>query len=102
MTGPDAGATRFARIRAQLEAAQPTSGWQGALYEFLLFGFKQGWACLFGGLMLALLMATHLFYPTNAPLARYDFLTIGAGAKCSTDRPVTSPGFSSRNSLNRR
>ncbi|MEG3179918.1 DUF817 domain-containing protein [Sphingomonas sp. LT1P40] len=75
-----AGATRFARIRARLEAAQPTSGWQGALYEFALFGFKQGWACLFGALMLALLFATHLFYPADAPLARYDFLTLGAVA----------------------
>ncbi len=42
------GATRFARIRARLEAAQPTEGWQAGVYEFLLFGFKQGWACLFG------------------------------------------------------
>jgi uncharacterized membrane protein YoaT (DUF817 family) len=39
---------------------------------------KQGWACLFGGLMLALLVGTHLFYPEGAPLARYDFLTIAA------------------------
>ena len=47
-------------------------------YEFALFGFKQGWACLFGGLMLALLVATHLFYPDGAALARYDFLTLAA------------------------
>jgi uncharacterized membrane protein YoaT (DUF817 family) len=82
MTGSERrdGATRFARIRARLEAAQPTSGWPAAVYEFLLFGFKQGWACLFGGLMLALLFGTHLFYPANAPIARYDFLTIMAVA----------------------
>ncbi|MBT2187706.1 DUF817 domain-containing protein [Sphingobium nicotianae] len=72
------GATRFARIRARLEAAQPTSGPAAWAYEFLLFGFKQGWACLFGALMLALLLGTHLFYPRTAPLARYDFLTLGA------------------------
>ncbi|HSG34680.1 MAG TPA: DUF817 domain-containing protein, partial [Sphingomonadaceae bacterium] len=42
------------------------------------FGFKQGWACLFGGLMLALLLATHLFYPDDAPLHRYDFITLMA------------------------
>jgi uncharacterized membrane protein YoaT (DUF817 family) len=48
------------------------------LYEFLLFGFKQGWACLFGGLMLALLLGTHFFYPADAPLYRYDFITIMA------------------------
>jgi uncharacterized membrane protein YoaT (DUF817 family) len=73
-----AGATRFARVRARLEARQPRSGWRLWLYEFLLFGFKQGWACLFGALMLALLLGTHFFYPEAAPLARNDFLTIMA------------------------
>ena len=74
------GETRFARIRKRLEAAQPTAGPAAWLYEFLLFGFKQGWACLFGALMLALLLGTHLFYPKDAALARYDFLTLGAVA----------------------
>lgn len=75
---PAVGATRFARVRTRLEAAQPTAGPAAALYEFLLFGFKQGWACLFGALMLALLLATRLWYPASAPLARYDFLTLSA------------------------
>jgi uncharacterized membrane protein YoaT (DUF817 family) len=44
----------------------------------LASGFKQGWACLFGALMLALLLATHFLYPRDAPLARYDFLTLAA------------------------
>jgi len=65
-------------VRARLEAAQRTGGWQSWVYEFLLFGFKQGWACLFGGLLLALLLGTHFFYPVHAALARYDFLVIGA------------------------
>lgn len=43
-----------------------------------MFGLKQGWACIFGGAMLALLMGTALWYPADAPLARYDFLVIGA------------------------
>jgi uncharacterized membrane protein YoaT (DUF817 family) len=47
-------------------------------YEFVRFGIKQGWACLFGGLMLCLLMATHFWYPQGVRLARYDFLVIGA------------------------
>lgn len=47
-------------------------------FEFLMFGLKQGWACIFGGAMLALLMGTALWYPADAPLARYDFLVIGA------------------------
>ena len=43
-----------------------------------MFGFKQGWACLFGALLLALLIATYLFYPQGAWLPRYDFLTLAA------------------------
>ena len=39
---------------------------------------KQGWACLFGALMLALIMATRLWYPAQAPIARYDALVVGA------------------------
>lgn len=70
--------TRFAAIRARLEAITPRPGWQAWLYEFALFGFKQGWACLFGALMLALLLGTHLFYPADALFARYDFLTLAA------------------------
>ena len=77
---PLGDATRFARIRARLEAVQPERGPAAWIYEFLLFGFKQGWACLFGGLMLALLLATHLWYPRDAALARYDFLTLSAVA----------------------
>lgn len=70
--------TRFARVRERLEAYAPPPGWPSGLYELALFGFKQGWACLFGALMLALLLATHLFYPQGAALARYDFLTLAA------------------------
>ena len=41
--------TRFEAVRLRLEAFDPGTGWRLWLYEFLLFGFKQGWACLFGG-----------------------------------------------------
>ncbi|PWE16499.1 DUF817 domain-containing protein [Marinicauda salina] len=51
-----------------------------AVFEFVAFGIKQGWACLFGGLMLALLLGTFLVYPDDAALARYDFLTLSAVA----------------------
>lgn len=49
-------------------------------YEFLRFGIKQGWACLFAGLICALLIGTYLVYPTDAALTRYDFLTLAAVA----------------------
>ena len=51
-----------------------------ALYEFVRFGIKEGWACLFGALMLGLLLATHLWWPAHAPVARYDALTVAAVA----------------------
>ena len=70
--------TRFAEVRLWLEQYEPPRGPLSWLYEFLLFGFKQAWACLFGGLMLGLLLLTHFFYPDNASLARYDFLTLAA------------------------
>jgi uncharacterized membrane protein YoaT (DUF817 family) len=54
-------------------------GWfTSFVFEFVSFGVKQAWACLFGGLMLALLVGSFLFYPDDAPLARYDFLTLAA------------------------
>jgi len=70
--------TRFQTVRLRLESLPAASGWKGWLTEFALFGFKQGWACLFGALMLSLLLGTHLCYPRDAALARYDFLTLAA------------------------
>lgn len=51
-----------------------------AMYELARFGVKQAWACLFAGIMLALILATHLWYPRAAPLPRYDVLTLAAVA----------------------
>ncbi|HRK19938.1 MAG TPA: DUF817 domain-containing protein, partial [Hyphomicrobiaceae bacterium] len=47
-------------------------------YEFVRFGIKQAWACLFAAVMLALIISTYLWYPKGAALARYDFLVLGA------------------------
>jgi len=52
--------------------------WSGAVFEFAAFVIKQAWACLFGGLVLALLLVTFLWYPENLTLSRYDFLTLSA------------------------
>jgi uncharacterized membrane protein YoaT (DUF817 family) len=48
------------------------------VYEFIRFGIKQAWACLFGGIMVALVLTTRLLYPDRAPLLRYDFLFLAA------------------------
>lgn len=47
-------------------------------YEFIRFGVTQAWACLFGGILVGLMLATNAFYPQHAPLARYDFLFLAA------------------------
>ncbi len=51
---------------------------KAAVVEFWWFGLKQAWACLFGGLMLALILATWAFYPEEVALQRYDFLFLAA------------------------
>jgi uncharacterized membrane protein YoaT (DUF817 family) len=56
----------------------PKGGPSGALIEFLVFGLKQAWACLFGGLMLAAVIATHYLWPQGSAFARYDFLFLFA------------------------
>jgi uncharacterized membrane protein YoaT (DUF817 family) len=48
------------------------------LAEFILFGLKQAWASLFAGLMLALLVVTHLVWQPDWPIYRYDAIFIGA------------------------
>ncbi|MGL4495376.1 MAG: DUF817 domain-containing protein, partial [Beijerinckiaceae bacterium] len=48
------------------------------LSEFLIFGFKQAWACLFGGIMLGLIIVTKMIWNPAWPLARYDFLFFAA------------------------
>ncbi len=45
--------------------------------EFIAFGLKQAWACLFGGSLLFLILLTQWWYPFDS-LHRYDFLFIAA------------------------
>jgi uncharacterized membrane protein YoaT (DUF817 family) len=83
---PNSGARHWAPLARFIAAEARIGAWAAqrrsthALYEFTRFGIKQGWACLFGALMLALLIGTHLFYPKGAWLARYDFLVVAAVA----------------------
>jgi len=48
------------------------------LIEFFVFGVKQAWACLFGGLMVAAIIITGFYYPADLGLERYDFLFLFA------------------------
>jgi uncharacterized membrane protein YoaT (DUF817 family) len=56
----------------------PSTGAAAVLVEFLVFGLKQAWACLFGALMLAIIVAARLWYPEDAIVARNDAVTIAA------------------------
>ncbi|MDB5587072.1 MAG: hypothetical protein JWP26_2042 [Devosia sp.] len=76
---------QFTSVEARIDAAAhrvlamlPQSGPAGALVEFLVFGIKQGWACLFGGLMLAMMPLTRLWWPDGIGLARYDLWFVAA------------------------
>jgi len=70
--------TRFHEIRIRLESHVATSRLNGFIWEFFLFVFKQGWACLFGAIILGLLLLTKWFWPHHGWLARYDFLFLAA------------------------
>jgi uncharacterized membrane protein YoaT (DUF817 family) len=65
------------RARRYLASA-PASRIRPKLTEFVVFGLKQGWACIFGAALLAVLLAARLWYPDGAGLARNDFLTLAA------------------------
>jgi uncharacterized membrane protein YoaT (DUF817 family) len=60
------------RVRGQL-ARMP---WW--LSEFILFGLKQAWACLFAGIMLGLMITTKFAWQPDWWLHRYDFLFLTA------------------------
>jgi uncharacterized membrane protein YoaT (DUF817 family) len=48
------------------------------LAEFVMFVLKQGWACLFGGLLLAAIIGTKLVWQPDWPVQRYDALFVFA------------------------
>jgi uncharacterized membrane protein YoaT (DUF817 family) len=66
-----------ARAHAWLDGA-PTDGIRSRFVEFLVFGAKQAWACVFGGALLAVILAARLWYPDETWLARNDALTLAA------------------------
>jgi uncharacterized membrane protein YoaT (DUF817 family) len=78
---------RFTSVEQAIDAyahrfldRSPLSGRRAWITEFVVFGLKQGWACIFGAAMLAVLVGTKLWYPDGAALARNDFLVLAAVA----------------------
>ncbi len=75
---------RFTSVEARIDAAAhrvlrqlPRGPLADGLVEFIVFGLKQAWACLFGGLMLAMILLTRLWWP-EVGLHRYDFWFLAA------------------------
>ena len=77
MTPPDRKVTGTSKIERALgdraRALLPPT-----LAEFSMFVLKQGWACLFGGLMLAASIASKLLWHPDWPMQRYDALFLFA------------------------
>lgn len=75
---------QFTSLEARIDAAAhimlarlPRGPLADGAVEFLVFGLKQAWACLFGGLMLGMILVTRLWWP-EIGLARYDFWFLAA------------------------
>jgi uncharacterized membrane protein YoaT (DUF817 family) len=69
---------QFIDVEARIGDWASRHKWTAFAYEFVRFGIKQAWACLFGGAMVALIVGTYLWYPRNAALSRYDFMFLAA------------------------
>lgn len=66
------------RAAHRLLADASERGIRAGLIEFLVFGAKQAWACVFGVALLVVIVAARLWYPDDAVLARNDALTVTA------------------------
>jgi uncharacterized membrane protein YoaT (DUF817 family) len=73
MTAPDTTRSLEHRMGEWARARLPF-----AIAELAMFVLKQGWACLFGGLLLVAIIGTKLVWQPDWPLQRYDFLFLFA------------------------
>ena len=91
MQKPVSGARRYTSLESRIDHVAhrlldrlPQHGISGALVEFLVFGLKQAWACLFGGVMLGLIILSKYLWADGSALpqliTRYDFLFLSAVA----------------------
>jgi uncharacterized membrane protein YoaT (DUF817 family) len=71
---PDDHTRRIERRLGDWMRARLPSG----LAKFVMFGLKQGWSCLFGGLLLVLLLLTKTLWQEDWLIYRYDFLVLAA------------------------
>lgn len=73
--------SRLDAFSNRLLAGTPARGVGAGLAELLVFVVKQSWACVFGALMLALILAARTFFPQGTgAVSHHDAVTIGAVA----------------------
>lgn len=77
-------ANRFTSVEAAIDRAAhgvlarlPRGALADGLVEFVVFGLKQAWACLFGGLMLGMILLSRFYWP-ELGINRYDFWFLAA------------------------
>jgi uncharacterized membrane protein YoaT (DUF817 family) len=75
---------QFTSLEARIDAVAhgvllrlPRGRLADGLVEFLVFGLKQAWACLFGGLMLGMILITTFWWPDGG-MHRYDVFFLAA------------------------
>lgn len=71
---PDAGTRTLERALGDSARATLPPG----IAEFVMFVLKQGWACLFGGLLLIAMLVTRAIWQDDWPVHRYDALFLFA------------------------
>src|SRR5437763_1796579 len=78
--------SRFHDVRVRLENYVPRTAGGRLFWALFVFGFKEGWACLFGGALLALLLLSQWLWPAGAALTRYGGRPARWAAAASVDR----------------
>ena len=75
---------QFTSLEARIDAVAhgvllrlPRGRLADGLVEFVVFGLKQAWACLFGGLMLGMILVTTFWWP-DIGIHRYDVFFLAA------------------------
>ncbi|MGY3129304.1 uncharacterized membrane protein YoaT (DUF817 family) [Agrococcus sp. UYP33] len=85
MSARSASAREFTAVEEAIDRAahrlldgRGRSRWRRGVIELGVFTLKQAWASVFGGLLLACILAARLWWPDDAAVARNDALTVAA------------------------
>lgn len=71
---------RWIDERAHRVLDRDTTRWRPLVVEACVFVLKQAWACVFGALLLVVIVAVRLWWPSPGPIAPNDALVLAAVA----------------------